>query len=840
MRQISLSGLLVLVSLAGFACDDGHPAGPGPTERLEKPEVSEGSFALLEGRAITVDEYANGQPTTRREHLGRSPSGGLLSSMILACQQLELLPFASFNSEADDFSVETRACVARQTYVDRMRPQQAADTARYATSDQLLLLCTAHWAMQIAESVAPTYVFAKDGKTALLTSREIKPPLDQLFTDDDWLVDNTYLRYAIRPPSASDRASWALLASTLYRESAITGTALLSDDNCEIGLADAEVEDHEGTTVPMLEYLAANLVDALSSMMEAADKAQRHIGAAAAAKHSGSTSDAFNKVWRDRHDSRLEVASIYTPIAEVAFEETQLIPLWELRHGTAGGVDKPNYLLTTEVDTRPAGYIPNRIIGWVYPPNLATPPDMAVKLVTYASPTKPNMYLTTNQGETWARARLAPGSSTPLTVLRVEALLPREVSSAAADENLTFRYKQLATNESAIADRRYQFIREGESIPVGLTEVSHLFAFKMPDRAPHYMEGERFPVAAPMGALTREDQRAEEVIRSARVNPCMQGMGSWCRDALANTSSRDAFAIASDILRVRQAYGGSTTFNSVTAFLDQLGLSVEHISRAAKRIVGESEVLGRPITIDLDPNWPRAVDDPATDEAENLRPRRVFGTEPSAEPVSPHYLYARSAGRVTFEGGELDGFRFVNTTGLTVTATGQDSPMGQAYARTSVISTNAYIKRVLDSLLVGLDVPANQGVPYVRMLKEAAAFASAHGGPETTLYVRRNNSVVDRVSVLKLALKGLPYATTTAFQAACSVWLGEAGLKCALTGRLGTSACDTTKYKFLNPATGNSYPNTRQAGGFFEFGIEPTEAPLRLDQRSLDQSTSSG
>jgi hypothetical protein len=779
------------------------------------------SLGLIEGRSVEIERWTNGNATTIREHLDVLDSL-FIEGLVQGCMATEM-SFLGKQVEGSANQAAYAACppgVLTASTSDWIGGNWSTPFAA-----QVTLLCTAHWAEHFATSTTPTYVMWDDAdflpnEIIITTSREKFPaPWDTVIArglakesyPEGWLADDTNVRFVVQPPNASDRASWSLLAADLYRASALIGTRALNDANCRTGYSSVLYETLvDGSNVVLLDYMAANLSDALTSMMNAATTAQKHVNAAAAAAgSSGDVENALVSAWRGRHDSRLEATSIFTRISEQKFEQVQLLPLFQT------GPETASYYTTT---TPVTGHSRTKFMGWVYPPGVPQPPN-TVPLNTYRASATSNTYFTTDESATWRNTHSGPGS----------VLVRHEGYVYAGDDGLTPRYEQL---KSTATPRRFKWVKESEvppassAMPSGWESASDL---ERPFSHPVgpievYPEHLHFPVQRHVSA-SQGVQRAEALLRSTRVNPCLRSSGqaipvtSWCAEALVGVSARDRLAIADDVLRVLEAEKAAL-FDSEDAptLMSKMGIEMDELESAALRIVAQTQVLGRAIV--PDPEWPAAVDDPATQEDERTRPRRVFGTAESEIAVHPAYLYAQTAGHFDFLQGVLPEYVWTGTAAPPV--------RGREYAESSVIAMLDVARLQLEPMIAALPTTESDKA-WARMVKEGLSFVKQHLDEPLLLQIRR---AAGNVTALNPHRRALPFANVTDLRASCDAWLGEAGLECAMYDSVGGLPCQRSRYQFSEAADGSSanpwaVMTTGTHAGWARFGLDASEAPNR-------------
>jgi hypothetical protein len=173
------------------------------------------------------------------------------------------------------------------------------------------LLCKGHLALQLARSVRDEYV-----------QRPTSSSFEWYLSSSPTGVDPGSLPlYKFPVPTASDSATWALFATDFFKLIAAT-LSITGIRNGTRAQFDADY-DYDDTGDSYGVVLMGRLAEAIAGMDEAQRIAQDYVLAAAAKKRGATASQAESDIvsaWRDRHDSRLEAASILGLISERKYE----------------------------------------------------------------------------------------------------------------------------------------------------------------------------------------------------------------------------------------------------------------------------------------------------------------------------------------------------------------------------------------------------------------------------------------------------------------------------------------------------------------------------------------
>ncbi|MFT3928613.1 MAG: hypothetical protein QM778_39150 [Myxococcales bacterium] len=624
-------------------------------------------------------------------------------------------------------------------------PQVIGDPAGLSIGvlSPLVNVCIAQWAMHISEMSEPLHISyeeqpwspgptTSDGfPTTRIGSPVVLPHGNELpahWVEGSasgalgvyssffkyWDPTKVKYRYRVKPPSASDRASWALVATELFRSAALHAIWALSNPSCADTLNTQIATANHDTTTPHA-LLAATLADASMSAIEAAEKAQKLIGAAASQKIAvaGARESTLVESWRGRHDSRLEGANAFVPLAEELFEHPQVATLYEVVDP-----DDNHKWLTTQSE---GDYYTRGRIGYIYPAD-ATPlgtlgTDYQELLTVEDSAgvrlnaTGPVTGYTVVRREGWFLK--APGDGTVAKAMPAPAGFPATTINMFADEN---------TVVDTVASNRY---------PVVTTMVRR-----------------------------KADTLAEDMLRQARVNPCLSGQSqteSACGAVLSEVTTRTISNVADDLLAALklQNPGAYSTFNNSGALLAAQGIHDQDIALALRRIVQSSSALGRPLALD----------------AVGVGPRLVSGTQYLERAVEPAFLYARTAGNPADD--------------LTAPVNPLDTANLDAadyhWARGSVASMLEVIDRKLITALQG---PEGEWTGIMQRLRGAIE-AYTDNADGTVAIATPTAGTIDRVTISR---RNLDFANPTAIKASCSAWLNEDGLACGLAND-GSTRC---------------------------------------------------
>lgn len=329
-------------------------------------------------------------------------------------------------------------------------------------------------------------------------------------------------------------------------------------------------------------------------------------------------------------------------------------------------------------------------------------------------------------------------------------------------------------------------------------EAVTLLGAVTPDRfesvPPGIGNADRLLPVAVSGRPTRGEKRAEEILRSTGVSPCLVGMSSWCRGQTHSNATALAQSLASSLTATQQ---GTTSLGWQT-LLRKRGISLEELERAAHRIVDQAHVLGQAI-----------VPDP-----ESTSIPRVLGTSALKKPASPYYLYVQTLGNpssrplqsVSME----DGYQTLST---------RFDNDEDTYLASSTAGMAAYVAQTLRSTLAWL---GSSQAPYVKVIAETAAYAETIATDHQLVLVERNLIGISRV---KFERRGLKFATAAEAAASCNVWRSEAGLECGLERTIGGRPCDATwadRYKIPSSDTAWTVGTTGTTSVMITSSVQPS------------------
>jgi hypothetical protein len=264
-----------------------------------------------------------------------------------------------------------------------------------------------------------------------------------------------------------------------------------------------------------------------------------------------------------------------------------------------------------------------------------------------------------------------------------------------------------------------------------------------------------YPVVTSL-SVTDADRQAEELIRKHRINPTLEA------SLLANE------LVKSLNLSTNNAYSGFQ--GNGLGYLATLEISADDLVRAAKRIVQETKVLGRPLK----------------GYTEN-GVQRASGIEKTTEPVNPWYLYA-----------------ITETAGVPADDPSTPDP---EYGRKG----NFHVMDLLVSQSDAIKASGHLTEKGRRMFDSALQFAKTYVGGRLNVVAAGNTSFTD-ASVRVIEHGAQPHAPNPSqatmdalraeYSAKYDVWLGEEGLLCALQGvtRRG-QPCDPASFKFREGPT---------------------------------------
>ncbi|MFT3925551.1 MAG: hypothetical protein QM778_23630 [Myxococcales bacterium] len=774
----------LLLALMWTACSHEESEAPPSPGDDEEQEVHGTVVPLLNGRSVEIDQWyrpvgsplAEGEMRTRRASLvSLEENTSFVQSLIDVCVEAELRARPAVVNGVAAALPNTTICSDPKTANMIGEPWFFEGSDPHPWPPIVLALnCAAQWSLHIAESTEPTSIASYSqtwgtGLRILLPhGAELPEPYASNRTDTylkNWDPAKVHLDYRIRPPSASDRASWALLATDLFRSAALYTTTLLADSSAScVAAKQTKFDLDDGTTSTVNAFLAANLADALVSSLEAAEKAQKYIAAAAAARLASAPNPttALVDAWRGRHDSRLEGIAPFVPVTESLFETAQLVPLYKVSYRDRRAGESEQSFLSTVAESR---YYSRNVQGWIYPPTI-TP-------VGTANADYLPLYYVLGPGDVPFTLTNPSGSSFtgPFTVVHQVGWIP--TSSAVKPSLLT----TASIGENPIGTVSYQVFASGDtpfqSVPA-----------------------KKFPVVT-SNKVSRGDQLAEEYLRNFRINPCVSaGAESWCREVLGQVPNRTADDVADDLLTELKAsnLGAFERFSTSDTLLTSLNISKADVLRAASRIVQSCESLGRPIALQ-----------PATANHAQL----VDGTQFSFEAAPPEYLFALTGGRPDYSKPRID------------------SDQVETLAADARASLPAMLTFFRETTI--LPAPTASEAEHIKILRRLRGFADEYlGNIAVEVGATPSSSAADQLSSLKVSITGLEFTDLNAMLASCSVWLNENGLACAKKPG-SRADCPNHRFNPSVGLSWNYRPNPPQTGKPTSvFNLSPAQAPSRM------------
>jgi hypothetical protein len=635
-------------------------------------------------------------------------------------------------------------------------------------------------------------------------ARVYRPNPDAIDPDAPWPADETL--YSIGVPSASDAATWALLAVDYYRVAMMEAAWELA---CPT--RDAHSFDFIGATdrVTVEELRSVELMDSVNKLEEAAELAQRNIDAAADARLATMTDKraALAENWVARFDSRLEGIRAYLPMPPQMFDGWRAAPLFR--------VDDP--LLSMSAEASGAVWFSTDPYWWAAEGVAGSNGTRYTKRVT---PT--GCFIHTPEGP-------APQGTIPLVTVAVDSNSARVQSASLIDglaglgdlgvieyrlegyleatpvRGATIPVYACARGEGAGFDR---WVSGCGACPGGASGRVVGYAFdRYPSRA--QLAG-HFPIVT-AGRESPADRAAEHMLRITRVDPRLPD-GDADEATIVELIERVARAYAEDHSGV---FGEMVTVDGavdVEGVLRLLGVTREAFVTAARRVTQQALALGRGIT---------------PDPAATGSVPRVLGTEErwdSAEAVYYQALAQRSShlAKLYWPGASLNDVEIMRGAHL------DRGYFSMQHAHHGVYHAEAALLSVLRHPDFRL---RRQG----RLVSKALETVEAHlaGNLEGWASVRTgaaggNASRVGRTSIVLHDLRASAADAQTA-AAMYEIWFSEAGLDCAL----GKTECNETDFRFSGTSptveNGNVHFELFQSGSR---GVPPTARGLRACESS--------
>jgi len=607
---------------------------------------------------------------------------------------------------------------------------QNACTPTTASSPVHQSLCVGHWAATIAESVAPVYLGRAIEEGPVLVGLE-RPAL---------------VSHRVQPPNASDAASWSLLATEFFRRAVVQGTDWLRDASAS-DMSETLVQA-DGSGIARGDLLAGDLSDAMSSMMETAEKARLFVSAAAeaAASKAKDPAAAHIQAWRGVVDSRLEAASLYVATGPSRYQDGGRVPIYRVTHP-----ENPATYSALQVSELPTGYSRSGDpVFWYYAPTVATETtDSHFACVASSGLMFASLGLPGSPGPSWCAS--GSPSVTHLDARSPSGLCGEELpclggtagwylsSRAGPDGSLQFGYSPsplcrpdigTSTCSMTLVDAHGQPLPSTEGF-AGATD-----GFIGPGNP-----ALEWPVF-PRDAATPEEKTAADLILQHRLSPF-------------NTGNQ----IAADLLALlRQTHAASLTGKTPVDLLASFGIDVDHLDRAALRIRTRANALGRAIVPILGTSSPVQYTVPPTT---------------NTRAVDPAYLFALS-----------EGSNYLLST------------QAAAYPTRGVVHAVDYFSEIYLPWSSRTDVPTSvQGLvsrvaSYARDISSGTLVVTGQ-----TLGTWSPNGP-NRVQSLQIGLRVPEGSDPSELAQSYRVAVGEAGLECAQTQRIAGIACRPEHHTF--------------------------------------------
>jgi hypothetical protein len=604
-------------------------------------------------------------------------------------------------------------------------------------------------------------------------ARVYRPSAAYVQPNQPWPADETLYTFGV--PSASDVATWALLAVDYYRVAMLEAAWALACPS-----SGAYEYTFHGAPKPILvdTWRTMEMVDSIHKMEEAAKLAQTSIEAAAQARLATAKDKpaALAENWVSRFNSRLEGIRAYLPVPPQMFDGWRAVPLFTVSDGRTG-------------DDAGAPWFSTDPYWWAA--GAYSQPGSNTRLTRNVAPT--GCFVHTPEGP-------APEGTLPLVTITEHANSARVQSLTLLDGLQGFDLPALTEFRlegyleptprrgatvpilscgGGTADGTWRWVGACGSCPRGATGTVVGYAFaEYPGR--DALKGQ-FPIVTSTRQSER-DRAAEHMIRITRIDPRMGTVGEDRADVdeligrVARAYEQDNSGVFGDLV--------SSDVVDVDAVLRLLGTDRESFVRATERIAQQALALGRGIT--PDPSVTSGVP-------------RVLGTEErwdAAEAVYYQALSQRSSHLARLywpEAGPSD---------LEIMAGVHDDPgyFSMQHAHHGVYHAYAALLSVLRH-------------PSFRLREQGRLRSSALQALEANLAqslegwarVRTSSGGTgggELVGATSIALHDLRVQVPDAATASRTyeIWFGEAGLDCALA----KSECDEAHYKFRAQPTLNA------------------------------------
>lgn len=328
LRSLRLVTLLSVAALTASCDEIGAPSFDDDGEEEGEVDLARTQLPLVKGRKVTISPWAVGaKDPSKPEVISLTSETDQMHPLLNRIrQQCRRDVFAGLKAALKpDYTGDCNFSATAFAQCDGntdLPPGQLDGDGTGAVQSALYWNCMGNYALSIAEATTTYYVGttgqagATGGYGAISTKR--------------WSVGAEHpgnaIQYTITPSSSSDRASWALLATDLFREALEAATIVAQHPNCSDAALTTTCKSTEtGLQVPtsFMNSIAAQIPEAMANSVEAAEKATKYLHASAQTKR-GSLSDSKlsrQTLWRHSYDSLLRAASAYVVIPDSLFNQ---------------------------------------------------------------------------------------------------------------------------------------------------------------------------------------------------------------------------------------------------------------------------------------------------------------------------------------------------------------------------------------------------------------------------------------------------------------------------------------------------------------------------------------
>lgn len=739
-RACAIVSALLCVGLLASGCGDGQDTSDEADEEDEEDEVASSLQSLADNRSVQIDVVdavrANGLPVGSQ----RLPVKTMDKFLVGACywELSELFgvrskPFPNFAAAAskpaeesiwlDTFYLNSECTVNPTNVTPMLAPTlpPLADGIAKAYKGWVtawLWGCMGDLALSIAENPSGSSVLALEA--------------DKGFTIKSGPDKDAIMR--VPAPSATDRASWYLLAADHHQIATTLATSLFDRNTadgttCPTTTWTDQFKTSAGDTTTVGLTIATVASHSLQRMIEASEKAQQYIVAAAEAHTSSSADvvDATTQLWRAAVDSRLEGAATYVRVADTMFDGRGFKRLYRMSNGE-------QFIITTDPSAAPAGFIGAEALdGWAAP----TATDGAtLPLITWR--------FANNVYETYAAVGVteaAPPAGG--TLVRREGYV--YTASATGRKGLVVKQGTVARG-SVTVNVYYETLTDDEINSVRFPNAVAAATGFVPTK----LQAGDYPVYA-VSPVSSQDKSAESLIRTYMLNPRQTGA-----------------AIATDLLaalnkRYRVPGQTATPLGTNTAPLlnslfktNDTAAAQRILEAAGQRVVAKAALLGQSI-----------IPVPGTTAPIN----HTVPPERGGQPPASAFLYAMSAGS-TSSGNHLD---------------------NPTYARRGVAHTVDYFRRAYafrnsDSIRLP---PA-----VMSLLGAANAYANTFADADFVVTASCFTGAYTDGCELRLVNDSTGPQDVPGVSSQYDLWADVAGLECAVRGNIAGVVCNPEDYHF--------------------------------------------